>query len=121
MRKIDAFAHILPRRYLERLERHLERAISSEQLRYYREGVFHFDAALTDLDERSRRVEHLGDYSQVLVLAGPPLEEGGPPANAAEFARPANDELAERVHKHPDRFVGFACPLPPDALEAAPW
>ena len=24
MRKIDAFAHILPRRYLERLERHLE-------------------------------------------------------------------------------------------------
>jgi hypothetical protein len=34
MRKIDAFAHILPRRYLDRLESQLERAISPAQLRY---------------------------------------------------------------------------------------
>jgi predicted TIM-barrel fold metal-dependent hydrolase len=119
VRKIDAFAHILPRRYLERLERHLERAVSSEQLRYYREGVFHFDAALTDLEERWRRVEHLGDYAQVLVLAVPPIEEVGPPAIAAEFARLANDEMAELVQKHPDRFVGFACALPLNDTEAS--
>src|SRR5260370_28336578 len=108
MRKIDAFAHILPRRYLEQLERHLERAMSSEQLRYTREGVFHFDAALTNRDARWRSVEHLGDYSQVLVLAVPPIEELGPPAIATEFARLANDEMAELVRTHPDRFVGFA-------------
>src|SRR5487761_1735825 len=119
MRKIDAFAHILPERYLERLERHLERAISSEQLRYYREGVFHFDAALTDLDGRWRRVEHFSDYAQVLVLAVPPIEEVGPPAIAAEFARLANDEMAELVQKHPDRFVGFACALPLNDTEAS--
>ena len=119
MRKIDAFAHILPRRYLDRLERHLERAISSEQLRYYREGVFHFDAALSDLEARRRKVEHLGDYSQVLVLAVPPIEEVGPPAIAAEFARLANDEMAELVQKHPDRFVGFACALPLNDTEAS--
>ena len=41
MRKLDAFAHILPARYLARLERHLEKTISSRQLRYYQEGVFH--------------------------------------------------------------------------------
>ncbi len=119
MRKIDAFAHILPRRYLERLERHLERAISSRQLRYYREGVFDFDAALTDLDVRWRRVERLGDYAQVLVLAVPPIEEVGPPAIAAEFARLANDEMAELVQTHPDRFVGFACALPLHDTEAS--
>jgi aminocarboxymuconate-semialdehyde decarboxylase len=119
MRKIDAFAHILPRRYLERLERHLERAISSEQLRYYREGVFHFDAALTNLDARWRSVEHLGDYSQVLVLAVPPIEELGPPAIATEFARLANDEMAELVRRHPDRFVGFACSLPLNDTDAS--
>jgi len=119
MRKIDAFAHILPRRYLERLERHLERAISSEQLRYYREGVFHFDAALTNLDARWRSVEYLGDYSQVLVLAVPPIEEIGPPAIAAEFARLANDEMAELVRRHPDRFVGFACSLPLNDTDAS--
>jgi uncharacterized protein len=119
MRKIDAFAHILPSRYLERLERHLERAISSEQLRYYGEGVFHFDAALTDLDARRRRVERFGDYAQVLVLAVPPIEELGPPAIAAEFARLANDEMAELVRRHPDRFVGFACALPLNDTEAS--
>ncbi len=119
MRKIDAFAHILPRRYLERLDRHLERAISSPQLRYYREGVFHFDAALTNLDVRWRRVERLGDYAQVLVLAVPPLEEVGPPAIAADFARLANDEMAELVRRHPDRFVGFACALPLNDTEAS--
>jgi hypothetical protein len=54
MRKIDAFAHILPRRYLDRLERQLEKSMSSRQLDYYREGVFHYDAALTDLDARWR-------------------------------------------------------------------
>ncbi len=119
MRKIDAFSHILPTRYLERLERHLERAISSQQLRYYREGVFHFDAALTNLDVRWRRVERLGDYAQVLVLAVPPIEELGPPAIAAEFARLANDEMAELVRTHPDRFVGFACALPLNDTEAS--
>jgi aminocarboxymuconate-semialdehyde decarboxylase len=112
MRKIDAFAHILPAGYLARLERHLEKAIGSGQLRYYREGVFHYDPVLTDLDARWRAIEPFGDYAQVLVLAVPPLEEVGPPAVAAEFARMANDEMAELVQAHPDRFVGFAAALP---------
>ena len=112
MRKIDAFAHILPPRYLKRLHKHLESAISPEQLRYYREGVFEFDPVLTDLDARWRKIEELGDYRQVLVLAVPPLEEVGPPAVAAEFARLANDAMAELVANHPSRFAGFAAALP---------
>src|SRR6266699_4035321 len=119
MRKIDAFAHILPRKYRERLERHLEGAISGRQLRYYREGVFDFDPSLTDLDARWRRLEPLGDYAQVLVLAVPPIEEAGPPPVAAELARIANDEMAELVRRHPDRFVGFAAALPLNDTEAA--
>lgn len=119
MRKIDAFAHILPRRYLDRLERHLEKAISGEQLRYYREGVFHFDDALTDLDARWRRVEPFGDYAQVLVLAVPPIEEVGPLPVAAELARMANDEMAALIRAHPDRFVGFAAALPLHDTEAS--
>jgi predicted TIM-barrel fold metal-dependent hydrolase len=118
MRKIDAFAHVLPRLYLEKVESHLE-SISSPQLRYYREGVFHFDDALTDLDARWRKIERCGDYAQVLVLAVPPIEEVGPPAIAAEFARLANDEMAELVRTHPDRFVGFACALPLNDIEAS--
>jgi predicted TIM-barrel fold metal-dependent hydrolase len=116
MRKIDAFAHILPRAYLERL---LEQTMAPSRLDYYREGVFFFDPVLTDLDARWRKIEPYGDYTQVLVLAVPPLEEVGPPPVAAEFARIANDELAQLVQRFPDRFVGFAAALPLSDVELA--
>ena len=118
-RRIDAFAHVLPKRYLERLERHLESTMAPAQLRYYREGVFDFNPALTDLDARWRAIERFDDYAQVLVLAVPPLEEVGPPDVAAEFAQLANDEMAELVSTHPDRLVGFAAALPLHDVEAS--
>src|SRR5215471_12560658 len=102
MRKIDAFAHILPRAYLSRLERQLENTMAPSRLDYYREGVFTFDPVLTDLDARWRKIEPYGHYAQVLVLAVPPLEEVGPPEVSAELARLANDELAQLVQRYPD-------------------
>ena len=74
MRKIDAFAHILPRSYLDRLERQLAKTMTSSRLDYYREGVFSFDPVLSDLDARWRKIEPYGDYAPVLVLAVPPLD-----------------------------------------------
>ena len=119
MRKIDAFAHILPPRYLEHLDKHLETTISSEQLRYYREGVFRFDSSIHDLDARRRAMDRFDDYRQILVLAVPPLEEVGPPAVAADFARLANDEMAELATRHRDRFAGFVAALPLSDIEAS--
>jgi predicted TIM-barrel fold metal-dependent hydrolase len=119
MRRVDAFSHILPPRYLERLEKHLELAISADQLSYYREGVFRFDPSISDLDARWRAMDRFGDYRQVLVLAVPPLEEVGPPAVAADFARMANDEMASLVARHPDRFAGFAASLPLNDVDAS--
>jgi aminocarboxymuconate-semialdehyde decarboxylase len=119
MRKIDAFAHILPRPYLDRLERQLERTMAPSQLAYYREGVFSFDPVLTDLDARWRKIEPYGEYAQVLVLAVPPLEEVGPPEVAVEFACIANDEMADLVRRFPDRFVGFAAALPLSDTDAS--
>jgi predicted TIM-barrel fold metal-dependent hydrolase len=119
MRRVDAFAHILPPRYLERLEKHLEKAISADQLRYYREGVFRFDSSISDLDARWRSMDRFGDYWQVLVLAVPPLEEVGPPRVAADFARMANDEMASLVARHPDRFAAFAASLPLHDIDAS--
>ena len=112
MRKIDAFAHILPAGYLAHLERHLASTMRDAQLRYYQEGVFRFDPVITDLDARRRRMEPHGDYAQVLVLAVPPLEEVDPPEAAADLARRANDEMAELVRRFPGHFVGFAAALP---------
>jgi aminocarboxymuconate-semialdehyde decarboxylase len=112
MRKIDAFSHILPRRYLDRLEKQLASTLDRRRLDYYRAGVFNYDQTLTDVDARRRKLESFGDYAQVLVLAVPPLEEVGPPKVAADFARLANDEMAELVQAHPDRFAGFVAALP---------
>jgi uncharacterized protein len=119
VKKVDAFAHILPERYLERLEPHLERTLPGRDLSYYREGVFHFDASLTDLDSRFRAMDRFPDYTQILVLAVPPIEETGPPATAAAFARLANDEMAELVSAHTDRFAGFVAALPWNDVEAS--
>jgi uncharacterized protein len=119
MRKIDAFAHILPPRYLEQLQRHLASTLSAAQLRYYQEGVFRFDPVISDLDARWRRMDAHGEYAQVLVLAVPPLEEVEPPQVAADLARRANDEMAELVRRFPERFVGFAAALPVADVEAS--
>jgi aminocarboxymuconate-semialdehyde decarboxylase len=122
MRKIDAFAHILPKVYFERLERQLEQSMAPSRLAYFREGVFGFDPVLTSLDARWSAMEAIspnGEYRQVLVLAVPPLEEVGPPAVAVEFARLANDEMADLVQRFPDRFAGFAAALPMNDPDAA--
>jgi len=119
MPKIDAFAHVLPRRYLDKLMPQLERSMAPAQLRYYREGVFGYDTALTDLDARRRQLEPFRDLSQVLVLAVPPIEETGPPEIAAGLAALANDEMAELVRAHPERFAGFAAALPLNDVDAS--
>ncbi|MBO0708450.1 MAG: amidohydrolase family protein, partial [Candidatus Dormibacteraeota bacterium] len=119
MRKIDAFAHILPARYLEHLERHLAATMSAAQLSYYREGVFRFDPVISDLDARLRMMDRHADYAQILVLAVPPLEEVDPAQAAVEMARRANDEMAELVRRLPERFAGFAAALPLADVEAS--
>ena len=46
-------------------------------------------------------------------------EELGDQAVALELARAANDELAELVARHPDRFAGFTAALPMNDPQAA--
>jgi len=112
MNKIDAFAHILPRRYLDRLEPQLERTMPAHDVRYYREGVFRYDDSISELDARWHKMERFPDYKQILVLAVPPIEDTGPPSTAADLARLANEEMADLVRLHPDRFEGFVAALP---------
>jgi aminocarboxymuconate-semialdehyde decarboxylase len=64
-------------------------------------------------------MDPFGDYRQVLTLAVPPLEELGGPAAVADLARAANDELAELVSAHPDRFAGFTAALPMNDTDVA--
>lgn len=118
--KIDVFAHVLPARYLAKLESLFVSGALSERVLGY-EPWLREDPALGDLDARWRVMDEFEDYVQVLTLAVPPIEEVGPSDTSAELARLANDEMAELVDAHPDRFVGFAAALPmanPDAAAA---
>jgi aminocarboxymuconate-semialdehyde decarboxylase len=120
VRKIDAFAHILPPSYTRRLESLTSGADISRRILGYRPWIRE-DPALTDLDARWRVMDPFGDYSQVLTLAVPPVEELGGPQAARDLAKSVNEELAELVGKYPDRFVGFTAAIPmgdPDAAAA---
>ena len=119
MTKIDAFAHILPPSYAQRLES-LTAGPVSDRILGYRPWIRE-DPALIDLDARWRTLDRFGDYRQVLTLAVPPLDELGGPALAGDLARAANDEVAGLVARYPDRFAGFSAALPmsdPDAAAA---
>jgi uncharacterized protein len=118
VRKIDAFAHILPPLYTQRLESLTGGADVSSRILGYRPWIRE-DPALTDLDARWRVMDPFGDYVQVLTLAVPPVEELGGPGAALELARLVNDELAGLVGTYPDRFVGFTAALPMNDPEAA--
>lgn len=117
--KIDAFTHILPRDYGERMSA-LGDTPAARNIRNRIAGI----PALTDLDLRMRQLEEFGDdYRQIISLPAPPLEDIGDPALARDMARLANDGLARIVEEHPERFAAFVAGLPlgdvDDAIEEA--
>jgi predicted TIM-barrel fold metal-dependent hydrolase len=114
---IDVYAHVLPQRYFARADKLLADAQPARVAGYH--GWFREFPALVDLDARWRLIDGLDDYRQILVLAVPPIEELGSAATCAELARLANDEMAELVAAHPDRFAGFAAALPFGEVEAS--
>jgi predicted TIM-barrel fold metal-dependent hydrolase len=111
--KLDAFCHVLPKRYFDRLQQSgSERAANLIK----RTAPIR---SLWDLDERLRVIEPFDEYAQIISLAAPPLESLGDPAETADLARLANDEMAELVHSRPDTFVGFVAGLPMNDVDAA--
>jgi len=114
--KIDAFAHISPVRYLERVEEILASPGASAAVREHGPWLRE-DPVLYDLDARERALAPFDDYRQVLVPGAPPIEELGDPALTRQLAQLANDEMAGLVRDH-DRFVGFAAALPLNDVDA---
>jgi uncharacterized protein len=103
--KIDAFAHILPPRYAERVFDLLRARGDTSAAEY--ERMMALDPTLQDFDQRLRFMDQFGaDYRQVLVMAHTSVEHE-PPEVARDLARVGNEELAAVVEAHPDRFAGW--------------
>ena len=103
--KIDIFCHVFPRRALERF------FAAAPNLEDMGKRVRNLPV-LFDLEQRFRLMDDLGDYAQIVSLASPPVEAFAAPERTPDLARVANDEMAELVNRHPDRFPGFAASLP---------
>jgi uncharacterized protein len=112
MRYLDAVTHFFPNRFFEKML--AAPGFSSDigkRMRHVR--------SVWDLDVRLRVIDRFADYRQILSLGLPPIDMIAGPEHAAEFARLANDGLAELVDRHKDRFAGYLAALPINAPEAA--
>ncbi len=111
--KIDIFNHVMPLAYLELVKAH-----SKEP------GMVKRMSSLRMLWDIEHRVEMLRsrfpEVRQVLTLSLPAPELLGGPDRSPEFARAANDGMAEMVRKWPREFPAFVASLPmnnpPEAL-----
>ena len=75
---------------------------------------------MTDLEARFEVMDEFPGYQQVPSIVSPPLEVAiDDRQKACELARIANDEQAEIVAEHPDRFPGFVAVLPMGDPEGA--
>lgn len=103
--KIDAYAHILPPRYRERVLDLLTELGGSQSRAFVR--MLGKDESLTDLDARLRIMDAIGaEYRQVLTTALTSAEFVDASVNL-RLAVAANDELAGLVASHPHRFRGW--------------
>ena len=83
---IDAFNHILPKKYQAVLEQKVPNRDMSSNLSRYAETV----PTLLDLDARFRLMDSVEGYMQVLTLAAPTVESVASPEVAVDLCRFAN-------------------------------
>jgi predicted TIM-barrel fold metal-dependent hydrolase len=103
--KLDAFAHIAPKKYVDAFQKLSPNAV--------------FNQPLWDMDQRFQMMDKLGNIAQVLTLVTPALETIPDPQKALDLARTANDGMAELVAKYPARFAAAAAALPLNSMDAA--
>jgi len=110
-RMIDAFPHIWPAPFFERLKQAVPNFVARAN--------FRDRTSLYDLDERFRIMDHFENYVQVLTLGPPTLEEWPASMRSIDSAKLANESMAELVQRYPDRFVGFAASMMLEDVDAS--
>ncbi len=110
--KIDIYTHMMPPKYLAALRKKVSSGFSLLEM---------IDAtpALWDLDIRFKIMDKHSDIRQVLTFAIPPVEAVSDPREAADLARRGNDDMAEIVAKHPDRFAAGVAMLAMNNMDEA--
>jgi predicted TIM-barrel fold metal-dependent hydrolase len=108
---IDINSHIIPAKYKVALYKVAPQG-------FYIQNVIDSIPTLYNLEHRFKIMDKFEGLMQVLTLSSPPVEEIAEPAKAVDLAKMANDEMAELVLKHPDRFAGAVACLPMNDMDA---
>ena len=110
--KIDIFTHVMLPRYKKALYRYADRFPTERAVQDRR-------PILTDSEARLEKLAPYPDLVQVLVPTMPAVEEVAPPDETADLARLCNDEMAETMAKHPDRYIAAVANIPLNDVGAA--
>lgn len=115
----DYVDHLCSRKAMPRVEM-VENGTQTwytDELKVFRSNIFIDN--LLDIDEgRIKVMDAAGIDIQVLSMSGPNVQFFEP-AEGVEWSIKLNDQLAQAVKKHPDRFIGLACVAPQSPKEAA--
>lgn len=110
---IDIYTHIMPERFFAELTKTSQK-LGNIGARMRNVKPIH------DLDVRFRLMDGAGpDYSQVISLPNPPLEDVCSAEDARRLAMIGNDSMAEVCAKHPDRFPAFVAAIAMLDMESA--
>ena len=110
--KIDIFNHVMPQAYLELVKAHSKEPGMVKRMSGLR--------MLWDIEHRVAMLrEKFPDVKQVLTLSLPAPELIGGEDQSPEFARVANDGMAEMCRKWPNEFPAFVASLPMNNVPAA--
>lgn len=108
--KIDAYAHILPAKYYQKMlsvEPNIPNMFPFIKIK-----------TLIDLDERLTKWPDQ-NTKQVISLANISPEDFTDSKTSAELCQSANEELSNLVDQHPGKFAGAVAILPMNNIEAA--
>jgi uncharacterized protein len=110
--KIDIFNHVMPQAYLELVKAHSKEPGMVKRMSGLR--------MLWDIEHRVAMLrEQFPEVKQVLTLSLPAPELLGGPDRSPEFARVANDGMAEMCRQWPNEFPAFVASLPMNNVAAA--
>src|SRR5437764_5363638 len=103
--KIDIFNHVMPQAYLELVKTHSKEPGMVKRMSNLR--------MLWDIEHRVEMLRtKFADVQQVITLGLPSPELLGDPAKSPEYARVANDGMAEMCRKYPKEFPAFVASVP---------
>ena len=107
--KIDIYTHVVPEKYKKALGR-----VAPDL-----EAATNRVPTLFDMDRRFAITDRYGEMQQVATLTLTASLVLRDPAHAVDFARRANDTMAELVSMHPHRFAAGVASVPATDMDAA--